>query len=347
MDPALQRLNPLETGDWNDRVLAHPGYCFFHCREWAAVLHETYGFVPHYFVQSSANGQLSALAAFMEASSPITGRRGVSLPYSDFCPVIPRGSGSGQKLLDAVAGFGAERGWKYVEFRTDTLDVANARPSIVYKAHCLDLTGGCSQLKSRFKHTMRTAIRKAEEYGITTEVSNSRASVRDYYAMHCQTRRRHGLPPQPFRFFRNIQRHILAGGRGKLVLARHDGRVVAGGVFLHFGRKTIFKYAASDKRALQMRPNNLVMWHAIRTYADEGYESMCFGRTSTNNAGLARFKRSFGTREIEVPYFRYDVSNRMFIESKERVFGWHNAIFRALPVPALRVIGALAYGHSA
>jgi hypothetical protein len=345
VDTAFEITNPLETSDWNERVLAGPGHCVFHSREWAAVLHETYGFTPGYFVRYSGGKRLTALGAFMEASSPIAGRRGVSLPYSDFCGVIPGNEESGQELLDAVVRFGGRRGWKYAEFRSDSLRVPGAVPAVLYKAHCLDLTGGSSSVFDRFKQEVRTAIRKAEKCGVDTQESCTPEAVETYYRLHCRTRRRHGLPPQPLQFFRNVQKHILQEGRGRLVLARHKGETVAGGVFLHFGQRSMLKYAASVRASHPIRSNNLVMWHAIRSYADEGFASICFGRTSPGNTGLRQFKRSFGAREIEVPYFRYDIRGRAFVRSRDRVFGWHNALFRALPVPLLRAIGSVAYRH--
>ncbi len=345
MSTAFEITNPLEVPDWNERVLECPGHCVFHSREWAAVLHETYGFTPNYFVRRDTGDRLSALAAFMEASSPITGRRGVSLPYSDFCGIIPPDGETGQELLDAVARFGAERGWKYAEFRTGSLGIPDALPAVAYRSHRLDLTGGGSEVFDRFKQEVRTAIRKAEKCDVQTEAASDPAAMETYYRLHCRTRRRHGLPPQPPRFFHGIQKQILEAGRGRLVLARHDGKAIAGGVFLHFGQSAMLKYAASLRASHPMRPNNLVMWHAIRSYADDGFTSMCFGRTSPGNTGLQQFKRSFGAREFEVSYYRYNMAARAFVRSRDRTSGWHGVLIRMLPVPLLRAMGSVVYRH--
>src|SRR5438132_9092343 len=77
-------VNPLEHSGWDALVASHPGSSFFHRTAWARVLHETYGHLPIYFCRF-ADGQLEELFPVMEVSSPWTGCRGVSLPFTDVC----------------------------------------------------------------------------------------------------------------------------------------------------------------------------------------------------------------------------------------------------------------------
>ena len=82
----------------------------------------------------------------------------------------------------------------------------------------------------------RQAVRKAEKDGVTVEVSQSEAAVREFYDLQCQTRKRHGLPPQPLGFFLNIWRHILSQNQGVVVLAS-AGRRKNRGRSLFFSRR--------------------------------------------------------------------------------------------------------------
>ena len=50
-------------------------------------------------------------------------------------------------------------------------------------------------------------VRKAEKEGVCAEVSTSAEAIEVYYGLHCETRRKHGVPPQPFSFFQNIFRN--------------------------------------------------------------------------------------------------------------------------------------------
>ena len=45
---AWQRVNPLETADWDDGLKDCESVSFFHTAAWARVLQSTYGFTPLY-----------------------------------------------------------------------------------------------------------------------------------------------------------------------------------------------------------------------------------------------------------------------------------------------------------
>src|SRR5262245_52653311 len=80
----LQIINPLEQTGWDSLVSAHPQATFVHRQTWARVLQETYGHTP-LFICKMEQGRLVALLPLVEVSSTFTGRRGVSLPFIDFC----------------------------------------------------------------------------------------------------------------------------------------------------------------------------------------------------------------------------------------------------------------------
>ena len=80
----LQIINPLEYPGWDELLLGTDGYSLFHSSSWARVLHESYRYKPLYFT-CIENGKLSALIPMMEVISFLTGRRGVSLPFTDCC----------------------------------------------------------------------------------------------------------------------------------------------------------------------------------------------------------------------------------------------------------------------
>src|SRR5437588_684822 len=81
----FQELNPLERPGWDELILSHREASFFHTAGWASVLQDTYGHTPHYFGVLEGE-RLSALLPLMEVNSLWTGRRGVSLPFTDECP---------------------------------------------------------------------------------------------------------------------------------------------------------------------------------------------------------------------------------------------------------------------
>ena len=74
----------------------------------------------------------------------------------------------------------------------------------------------------------------------------------------------------PFRSLETFKSEVLDRGLGFIVLAKKLSTPIAAAVFFHTERNAIFKFGASDERYQQLRPNNLVMWHAIRHLAENG-----------------------------------------------------------------------------
>ena len=319
-------------------------YAVFHSACWARVLSESYGYSPAYFV-SFRGGAIEALFPFMEVDSTLTGKRGVSLPFTDYCePVVPEGLDIRDMVGDIIR-FGKEYGWRYAEFRGGGSLPAEYQPSSTYVGHMLDSGRDEEAILSSFNQGTRRNIRKAEKFGVKVTVSRSLEAVRAFFSLNCMTRRRHGLPPQPFRFFAKLHEHVLLKGHGVVALAEHDGKPVAGGIYFHFGGKAVYKYGASDKRYQDLKANNLVMWEAIRYYAARGCRSFCFGRTEPSNEGLLQFKSGWGTRERTLNYHKYDLGRGAYVTGSLGTHGLHNSVFSNMPMPLLRLTGSLLYRH--
>jgi hypothetical protein len=116
-------------------------------------------------------------------------------------------------------------------------------------------------------------------------------------------------------------------------------------VFFHFGKQALFKFGASDLAFQALRPNNLLMWEAIKWHARGGLAVMDFGRTSLAAEGLRRFKLGFGAREDRVAYCRYHFARKSFVTTQDRAESRLGSVFRHLPLPALRFLGKVLYPH--
>lgn len=337
-------LDPLNCADWDERVNRWPTASVFHSSAWLAVLADSYGFKPFAVVAPAEAGGRAALLPMMECASPLFGRRGVSLPFTDAVPALADTAGAVPALFERALELARARRWRSLELRGGA-GFDNAPPSVTFLGHWLDLNRGADGLWSCLDDSVRRALRKAVRAGVEVCCETSWESVEHFYGLHCQTRRMHGLPPQPLSFFRNIHRHLIARGAGCVFSARHQGQLLAAAVFLHRGRHAVYKFGASDKSRQDLRANNAVMWEAIKRYAAEGFESLDFGRTSCQQAGLRRFKLGWGTRETAIAYWKFDLRRRAFAAGKDRSTGWHTALFRRLPLPVLRWLGARLYPH--
>jgi len=343
----LRPVNPLTISDWDRRLLQDfPSATIFHTAAWARVLANTYGYTPLYF-RAGDPDKPTALLPLMEVDSWLTGRRGVSLPFTDECEPFCANAELFQALSDTVLTLGRERGWKYWESRGGQPTIPGARASTIFWGHRIDLQRDQAAIFDNLDDATRRAVRKAGKSDLTIEFSRELPAVRAFHELLIRTRRRHGVPVQPFAFFQNIQRHVLAPNHGQVILARHQGVPVAGAVFLHYGRTALYKFGASDERQQQLRANNRVMWEAIGHYAGGGYASLDFGRTSLGNEGLRRFKLGWGASERQIEYFRHDFRTGGAVSVPDGSSGWHHRVFRLLPAFLSRLIGALLYKHIA
>ena len=336
--------NPLQDPEWDLLLATRPEATLFHGKAWARVLHETYGHVPTYYLRLEG-GRLADLLPLMEVSSPVTGRRGVSLPFTDFCEPLTTSDSNIANLYQAALEHGRERGWRYLECRGYDGSWPESSPSLAFLGHILDLDGDEKALFAKLDSSVRRGIRKAESAGLRVTIENSVEAVEIYYALHCLTRRRHGVPPQPFRFFANIQKYVLQPGFGFIAIARVGEKPVASAVFFHQGGQALYKYGASNLDFQNIRPNNLLMWEGIRQCHARGCASLHFGRTSLMHEGLRRFKLGFGARETEIKYCKFDFREGRFVTDVDRVEGWFNRVFSAMPPALLKLAGQLLYPH--
>ena len=201
-------------------------------------------------------------------------------------------------------------------------------------------------MAGRFDSQVRRAIRKAERSNVNALVARSRQAIDDFYRLHVQTRRRHGLPPQPASFFLNIYEHIIKPGLGFIVLARRGSRPIAAAVFFRFGKNAVYKYGASDKRFQEFRANNLVMWQGIQHSGADWRRKITFRphrlrkrRFATIQAFLGHARRNnrlLPSRSIGSAVFHLRSAVRAAL---------HKRIFGRLPLAFNRLAGSILYPH--
>jgi Acetyltransferase (GNAT) domain len=340
----MRVLDPLRGSDWDHAVASHPESNCFHTSAWARVLHQTYKHQPFY-LQFFHKRRLVALVPLMEVRSPFTGRRGVCLPFSDCCEPLIFEPDTAAMVRDRLLTFAQERQWHHLEVRGGkSFHLGPAAASRFY-GHALDLTGDSTGMLGRFAGSVRRAIRKAERSEVSALVIPKRGAVEEFYRLHVETRRRHGLPPQPSSFFFNIYEQVIKHGQGFTVLARRGSRTIAAAIFFQFGENGVYKYGASDKRFQEFRANNLVMWRGIQFLICQGARKLHFGRTDCENSGLRRFKLSWDTEEETIDYFRVDPSGQQLPAAGRAESGFHKRIFGMLPLMFNRLAGSMIYPH--
>jgi len=345
MSLKFEIINPLQFEGWDELILQTHGYFFFHSSAWAKVLYDSYNYTPLYFTLIDGN-KLLVLIPLMEVNSFLTGRRGVALPFSDYCDPILSERIKKEEIFNYIINYGEKAQWKYFELKAGEKLFKDIKPSAIFCRHVLNLSKSVDLVFSKFRDSTKRNIKKAIREGVKVKIYNSLESIKEYYRLHCITRKTHGLPPQPFCFFRNIYDKIISKNLGFVVLASYNGKKIAGNVYFHIQKKAYYKYGAMDKKYQHLRASNLVMWEAIQWFTKNGYESLCLGRTEPENKGLLQFKNGWGTEQKVIEYYKFNLNNKnRFIKDDFFIGSGIKKVTSHLPIPILKIIGSLFYKH--
>lgn len=339
----IKVINPIEYSGWNELLLSNENYSFFHTSGWAKVISESYNYEPLYFAKID-NSELTELIPIMSIKSFLTGRRGVSLPFTDYCPIITFKRDHLKELFKAITKYGEKTKWKTIEFRSNGINLLDKTSSLYYYRHELKLEKNYQEIIAKFRKSTKRNIKKAIKEGVKVKMFNTLESVIKFYRLNTLTRRYHGLPPQPYSFFKKLYEHIISVKKGFVALAFYQNKVIAGNIYLCFGKKAIYKYGASKRSYQHLRANNLIMWESIKWLAENEFDSLCFGITDPKNQGLLQFKRGWNTREEAVSYYKYNIVKDCFVTEKPRFNLSYNS-FRYMPTPILQIAGKILYRH--
>jgi hypothetical protein len=341
---SLQVLDPLTYPGWDSLLATHPDASIFHGVGWARTLAEAYAFRCRYVV-AITRGRLTGLLPIIEARSWLRGTRGISLSFTDECPPLVSPDMDAETLLAFAVREGEARNWKHLELRAADAFGNSLPRSVSFYGHRLCLDASIGEIFARFDSSVKRAIRKAERSGVTVQFGTGLDAIESYYSLHCRTRTRHGAPPQPFSFFHSLWDNVLQRNQGFVALAFHEQRPIAGAVFLQFGTRAVYKFAASDERRQELRGANLVIRQAIDKFIQDGVTELTFGKTSLSNDGLRRFKQHWGANEYQICYSRYSFERQEFVQTPDVASGAHARVLAHLPMFLSRLVGRALYPH--
>jgi CelD/BcsL family acetyltransferase involved in cellulose biosynthesis len=301
-------LSPLQVCDqhdprWRAFVESCPEATLFHHPAWADLIAATYRYRPLVLALGNGRDDIVAGLPLLEVPRLPTGRRLISLPFTDYCPPLARDPGDLEQLTRSLVAWRGRAGNPPVEVRAALPAGPGVHPIAPFLRHVVPLAPDPEQVFRRFHKTrVRETIRHAQRAGLEVRMSVSRQDVDTFYAILWQTRRRLGVPVQPKRFLDRVWTDLIQQGLGFVVLASQGSKAVAATVFLGWNGTLIAKYGGSLPDAWTHRPNNLVYWTAMEWGCRHGYREFDFGRTERNNQGLRDFKRGWGAREESLVY---------------------------------------------
>lgn len=334
----------LDDPRWLDLVQTCSTASPFHHPAWAKLLAECYGYRPFALATADQSGALVGGVPVVEVKRPFGGRRWVSLPFTDTCPILTRDC-QVPDLVPALADEVRAQGVDLLELREHLPELPALQAGATSVTHGLALGPDPDAVARNIGKMHRRNIRKAERAGVEIVRGQTSADVETFYRLHLLTRRRLGVPIQPRRYFNLLARNIVERDLGFVLTAQVDGEPAAAAVFLAWSGTLIYKYGASDQRFWEARPNNLLFWTAIRWGCENGYRVLDWGRTDLEDQGLREFKNGWGA--IEEPLTYSVIAEAPQKPASGRLLTAMGAVIRRSPPWVCQAVGECFYRYAA
>ncbi|HAB34126.1 MAG TPA: GNAT family N-acetyltransferase, partial [Exiguobacterium sp.] len=151
---------------------------------------------------------------------------------------------------------------------------------------------------SDFSQMTRRNIRKARREGVTIRLGRPE-EYGDFAHLYQMTMDKHQADARYY--FNQTYFNHFADGRinNVLLLAEHDGRIIAGCIVLTGRQFAHYHLGASDPASLALRPNHLLFAEMIRWAKQAGFQALHLGggTTRSNTDSLLAYKRSFSANQ--------------------------------------------------
>jgi GNAT acetyltransferase-like protein len=341
----IYKVDPLCDPRWKALVENHPQASLFHSTNWLKALKITYEYDPLVITTCPPEDPLTNGLVFCCIKSWLTGRRMVSLPFSDHCEPLISNTHELDEMLAHAGNSVDNREWKSIEIRPIICRPGGCtgfREADAYYLHRLDLRRSLAELFHDFhKDCVQRKIRRAEREKLEYEEGTSEALLQSFYRLLVMTRRRHYLPPQPLLWFREL---IAAFGENLKIRVTYKDRLpIASVLTISYKKCMVYKYGCSNTRFNKLGGMAILLWQAMQDAKDNGLEELDMGRSDIDDVGLIAFKQHWGAVGIPISYWTYPPRSLNPLNS------WGKRVVRrtlsATPDATLKTVGNFFYKH--
>lgn len=314
-----------DTGDWQALLDRAPFKTFFHTLEWENFLEKEFSWMK--FERYIWKDELLLSVArcrmlgkekivshpFCEYGGPLLLKEGVDCEgfVGDFKKEF--GSGARMKLHPYISQY--NRGLTPIILDSDSAISTFWIEDFSKKSQ--------EDLWNSFRKTLKQEIKKGQGFAEVGECQ-SESELRQFYSIYLRTVRRHRNIPLPFSVFDMLNGH--AQGHAKIFLAKKDGQVVGGSIFLFYPPFIHYFISASNERFRDQNIGHQMLWHVMQKYVGGRtphiYDYFDLGGTRKGSA-LEVFKRGWGAKEYNIP----EIGAR----SGEANLGWRRSAWALMP----------------
>ncbi len=300
----------------------------------------------------SGKDEITAALPLFGVRSWLTGHRLVSLPFATLCDPLVQSPAEFKILSDEAVALAGRLGARSIECRTHHAPAFVSDERFAgqrsYKHHFLSLEKGTDALMKSFDRTcVRQRLERAAKSNFHLLVVENETQLSDFYSLYVGTRKRLGLPPQPYGFIRSLWKTFGPSGNVEVLAAELDGRQVAGVMLLKYRDRVSVEYSVHDERYRDLSPVHFLFWEAMKLSRAAGYRIFDFGRTAGSNASLMDFKNRWGTEVVDLPEFHFprERATTGRPRSESAGYGVMRKVCRLTPAALLPSIGKLCYRH--
>lgn len=336
--------NPRSREEWESYVYRHPEGHLRHLPQWKEVLEDTFHYQPFYLFARNENDELCGILSLFQVKGLLTGKRLVSLPFSNTCGPIADSDYIAGKLVDEAKRLCHELKCSYLELRMKRLLDTDFEVNHYFSTYVLELSGVNDEVWGKLdKKGVRWAIKKAQRDEITVREANSMEDVAYFFhKLNEKHKRDLGVPVHPFKLFQAIYRRM--GKYTSLYFGELNGKIIGGIIVLKYKDTNLYYCGAWDNGYLKYHPNSLLLWRAIEKGCEEGYRYFDFGKTSTDNVGLSHFKKDWGSERNQL-YFHYypKAPKSLWLNREGAMWRIITTVWKRLPVPLATCLSKFAF----
>lgn len=349
----IKLIDPIEDSRWDQFVENHPFGWIHHLSAWKECLEKSFKHIKGFYLTrlDDSGKNIKAGLPVFHVKSWLIRKRLVSIPFATLCDPLITTNNDMAILFEAALNLSKKQKSSYIQIRTNLSAslIENELFSIsyYYKNHYLSLTTELDDLKKTFhRKTVRQSLNRTKRSNLRLIISDNESDLANFYNLYKMTRRRNGLPSQPFIFFKTLW-ELFYPENLNLVMAEIGSNIIAGVIFYKFKNRVSLEYSGWDRQYAKICPNHFLFWEAIKLAKNEGYEILDFGRTAVSNLNLLDFKSRWGTKVVDIPQFCYPANKLEKAHQIDRLWKYKlmSIICKHAPESLQSIIGKFCYRH--
>ena len=261
---------------------------------WLKVLERSYGVTTLGFIAEGGEGNtVGLLPAYV-----VSDFRRRSWLYSLKFGLVAEDGEVARQLMDGQQGYCSEHGFARGLIHAGYSELDTPFAQIKKNTLALDVEDSEEAQWESLRGKTRNMIRKARQNDLVVERGFD--NLPDFYDIYCTDMFDKGLGIHPFSFFKGIADEL--SDDSDLIVARHDGRAIAGILVAFAKDAATYPFNVSLKDSQQYAPNPLLLWEALLACVERGVSLLDMGE-SNEGSSVYRFKKNFGGTPRDVFYY--------------------------------------------